>query len=144
MIYLKAYTEKDYSLVYQTENQLFNQMSDVEFHAHYLDNPLISIHMIEDGYKTVGYIVIWLDEDKSQIYTMVIFEPYRRQGFGYTALMLMEMMLKEKHVHQWSLEVRESNVAAIELYKKIGFKEVTKRYDYYDNHEHALLMLKII
>lgn len=144
MIYLREFTEKDFTLVINSENELFNKMTEEEFYAHYLDNPLITIHMISDSHTVVGYIVIWLDGDKSQIYSMVIFEPFRRQGIGYTSMMIMEIMLKQKGVHEWSLEVRDSNKSALGLYQKIGFKEVAIRHGYYKNHEDALLMVKII
>ena len=39
-----------------------------------------------------------------------------------------------------SLEVRESNFSAIGLYKKMGFTEVGKRKNYYENGEDALMM----
>ena len=47
-----------------------------------------------------------------------------------------------KHAEWMSLEVRVSNIAAQNLYKKLGFKTETIRKDYYqDNHEDAYLML---
>ena len=40
-----------------------------------------------------------------------------------------------------TLEVRESNVPAIELYKKYGFSSLGTRKGYYqDNNENALIM----
>ena len=39
-----------------------------------------------------------------------------------------------------SLEVRESNLPAITLYRKMGFVEMGKRKRYYENGEDALMM----
>lgn len=43
-----------------------------------------------------------------------------------------------------TLEVRENNTAAIHLYEKNGFMEVTKRKGYYSNGEDAYLMIKVL
>jgi ribosomal-protein-alanine N-acetyltransferase len=43
------------------------------------------------------------------------------------------------------LEVRPSNITAIELYQKLGFERVGRRPKYYtDSKEDALLMMKIL
>ena len=42
-----------------------------------------------------------------------------------------------------TLEVRESNYAAIALYEKLGFSENGRRPNYYDNGEAAILMIRI-
>ena len=48
-------------------------------------------------------------------------------------------------VEQILLEVRESNEAAIKLYVKLGFNEISLRRNYYrDPQEHAVIMQKIL
>jgi len=65
---------------------------------------------------------------------------HRRKGF---ARQLMQAVLDACHrenVEQGFLEVRRSNVGAIDLYEKFGFIKVGTRKNYYpDNHEDALL-----
>lgn len=41
-----------------------------------------------------------------------------------------------------TLEVNESNLPAIELYKKLGFKTLGKRKKYYNNTHDAYIMTK--
>jgi len=144
MIFLRPYENKDFAVVYEQENTLFHPMKESEFMSMYVEDELVHILMIDDGNQAIGYLIIWLDMDKSQIYSMVIFEPFQRQGNGYVALMLLEIYLKQKGVHEWSLEVRKSNHKALGLYQKMGFKTEATREGYYRDHEDALLMLKII
>ena len=40
------------------------------------------------------------------------------------------------------LEVRESNLAAISLYNKFDFKEISIRKNYYSNGENAKVLIK--
>lgn len=142
MISLRAYEPKDYDLVLKAENIYFHSMTDEEFKSFYINDPLITIYMIESDKSVVGYVVIWRDLDKSQIYNLLIFSDYRRKGFAFQAIKLLEEKIKQLSVHDFTLEVRVSNKAAIALYEKSGFKTVTVRKDYYQNHEDALLMLK--
>jgi ribosomal protein S18 acetylase RimI-like enzyme len=38
------------------------------------------------------------------------------------------------------IEVSQNNLAAINLYKNLGFKIINTRLNYYDNQAHALVM----
>ena len=61
------------------------------------------------------------------------------------ASQLMEYALEkseELHYQNVNLEVRVSNVKAIALYQKFGFKNVAVRKRYYSNGEDAYLMIK--
>jgi [ribosomal protein S18]-alanine N-acetyltransferase len=45
---------------------------------------------------------------------------------------------------QWFLEVRESNIAALNLYKACGFQEVGRRSPYYRNPPEPGIVMKLI
>lgn len=65
-------------------------------------------------------------------------EKYRRQGFAQALLdELFKLCASEIF-----LEVRTSNLPAISLYEKNGFKVISKRLNYYKNpSEDALVMV---
>jgi ribosomal-protein-alanine N-acetyltransferase len=142
MIKLRLLENKDYSFVYDIENNFFNQVNYDDFIKYYVQNTLYTIYIIQWNEERVGYIMIWIDEDKAQIYSMYILEKFRKQGMAYASLQLIKKALMEKGVNVCTLEVRESNFPAISLYKKIGFEIINKRKDYYTNHEDALYMYK--
>ena len=55
---------------------------------------------------------------------------------------MIEAAVKE-NIHSLTLEVRVNNIAAINLYKKLGFQEAGIRKGYYtDTGEDALIMWK--
>lgn len=65
----------------------------------------------------------------------------RRQGIGTRLLEEGMRRCARFYAHKFTLEVRASNMAAIELYKAHGFLEVGLRTNYYsDNGEDALIM----
>lgn len=76
----------------------------------------------------VGYI--WLHvapgegHKKAFIYDLIIFEKFRKRGYGRAALVALEEYAKEKGIASISLHVFAHNAAALSLYRKMGY-EVT-------------------
>lgn len=100
------------------------------------DNPFFNVLVYnEDGIK--GVIVYDLIYDRCEIEYIAVNEKYRNRGIG-------SKLIKELEKHQIkniSLEVKKSNVNAIEFYKKNDFKIQTIRKNYYGN-EDGYLMVK--
>ncbi len=141
MISLRLFKNRDLPIILDLENH-FNHINELEFISQYVENPLIHIYVIEFNNDFIGYMIIWLDEDKLQIYSLYIKEDFRHSGYAFQALILLEKTMVKQGVLEWTLEVRESNQNAIKLYHKFGFKTISIRKDYYDNHENALFMYK--
>jgi ribosomal-protein-alanine N-acetyltransferase len=89
----------------------------------------------------IGMSVVWLIMDEAHIATLAIHPDFRRYGFGKR---LLAETLRQSIQHGASLatlEVRQNNLAAREMYAKFGFKMVGRRLHYYkDNDEDALIM----
>ena len=93
-----------------------------------------------DGEK-VGYANIHIVRGESQLYAIAIDSKFRGQGIGEILLSHMIDKSRELGCNVMTLEVREGNTAAIELYKKMGFTEVGRRKGYYaKGGEDAVLM----
>jgi len=98
---------------------------------------------IEPGQEplVVADIVIWVILDEAHIGTLAVRPGYR--GRGVARRLLAHALLKSAQAgatHAF-LEVRESNQAAQNLYKKFGFVRVGVRKGYYqDTREDAILM----
>ena len=67
----------------------------------------------------------------------------RGQGMATWFLNHCFVMAAQQGAGSVYLEVRRSNIAAIKLYKKLGFREIGRRPNYYpDSNEDALVMMK--
>lgn len=84
-----------------------------------------------------GIIVYDLLYDRIEIEYIIVDAEYRKRGIG--TLLLNE--IEQKGIKNITLEVRESNKAAIEFYKNNGYRIETIRKDYYGS-ENGYLMLK--
>jgi [ribosomal protein S18]-alanine N-acetyltransferase len=88
----------------------------------------------------VGYICPMQLLDEGHILNVAVDPDLRGSGVGR---MLVQQVLDDCRAAGASfvsLEVRESNLPAITLYRKMGFVETGKRKRYYENGEDALMM----
>lgn len=95
------------------------------------------------GGELIGYSVVMMAVDDAHLLNICIAE--RRQGMGFGARLLRHAMETAKIAGASTLllEVRPSNVRAIELYRHFGFKQIGVRRGYYPaekGREDALVM----
>jgi len=105
------------------------------------DNPASRCWVAELDDKVVGMIVVWLLVDEAHVATLATHPDFRRQGVAKSLLAHALLHLIEEGAQSSFLEVRESNLAAQEMYRKFGYEEAGRRRRYYrDNDEDAILM----
>lgn len=105
------------------------------------ENPASRCWVVELDGKIVGMLVAWLLVEEAHIATIATHPHHRRQGIARKLLeYALRYMSKEGAVTSF-LEVRESNTAAQEMYRKFGYEAVGRRKRYYkDTDEDAILM----
>lgn len=93
-----------------------------------------------DG-EIVGYGGMWIIMDEAHITTLGVAKKHRGRKIGEQVLIaLLEEAMRRK-ARRATLEVRESNLVAQNLYRKYGFQPAAIRRGYYtDNHENAVVM----
>lgn len=97
---------------------------------------------IEDA-QVAGYIGCYCIAGTGEITNVAVKETHRRKGIGG---MLLEKLFEEGvilNTHEFFLEVRESNEAAIGLYSRQGFVKEGIRKKFYEKPvENAVIMWK--
>lgn len=95
----------------------------------------------KDG-RICAYGGMMVAVDEGQITNIATHPDYRRQGYGRAVVEALIKYARMNGLDSVSLEVRESNKAAIELYTSLGFKVEGKRKDFYTRPtESALIMI---
>jgi ribosomal-protein-alanine N-acetyltransferase len=90
--------------------------------------------------RIVGYMVCSRYDTVWHVMNVAVDPDLRRQGIGRTLLAELYDRVGDPEA-QFTLEVRRSNRAAIELYERDGFRTAGLRRRYYqDNGEDALIM----
>ena len=104
--------------------------------ADYLDYSLL---VAVEGERVSGFLVSRpLGMGEGEMLNLAVAPGSRRNGVGKT---LVRAFLGEFPGGAY-LEVRESNAAALSLYKSLGFKEVTRRAGYYHAPDEAAIVMK--
>ena len=92
------------------------------------------------GGEMLGYLVCSRYDTVWHIMNVAVDPEHRRTGIA-TAMLLDLFRRIDGQNARFTLEVRESNLAAIELYERYGFRAAGRRRRYYqDNGEDAVVM----
>ena len=93
--------------------------------------------------ELAGYLVISRYVDAWHVMNVAVAPEHRRQGIATTLLERLFELTAGRGRRGYTLEVRVSNVGAVALYSRLGFKPRGVRRGYYtDNREDALIMWK--
>ena len=91
--------------------------------------------------KTIGFIIFSPISPEAHILSISVSKEMQSKGVGTLLLKSMLDQCKAMNYKKIFLEVRLSNVKAINFYEKFGFTKDAIRNNYYtDNSEDALLM----
>lgn len=106
-----------------------------------LNNKLAIYLVATEGDKVIGYGGMWHVVTEGYITNIAVHKDYRRQGVGDAIVKGLIKIADDKEMIGVTLEVRVSNKAAIELYRRNGFVFSGVRKEYYeDNKEDAFIM----
>ena len=93
-----------------------------------------------DGETMVAYLICSRYDTVWHVMNVCVDPDFRRRGIATALLAALFERVGDGRA-QYTLEVRPSNVGAIELYGRLGFKPAgTRRRYYQDNGEDALVM----
>ena len=128
--------ESDIPVVHVIEGLSFpNPWTDATFRGEVQNQgisfPAVIIH--EPDQKVAGYIIYWHIRDEVQINNFALHPDFRGRGIGEAALKAILIEVRGKGATFVTLEVRPSNMPAVTLYRKLGFKVLGTRKGYYSN-----------
>ena len=121
--------------------------------ANYVDAQFLSVSAVLSGVKEIRASIDQAKEqqrfgrktvlfvDEVHIATLATHPDFRRQGIAQKLLTHTLRYTSDEGAVSSFLEVRESNLAAQEMYCKFGYENTGRRKRYYkDNDEDAILM----
>lgn len=135
--------KSDVDGVFQIEELVhpYHHWSKDSFYNELLNN-LASYYCIKNEKKLIaGYIGMWEIIDEAHITTLAIHPDFQRQQLAQALIVQIILDCYKNMIKYITLEVRESNTNAINLYRKFLFESVGMRKNYYqDNNENAIIM----
>ena len=109
-----------------------------------LDNALSALLVaLDDDGRVVGYAGVQVILDEGYITNVAVRSDCRRRGVAAQLLKVFLDFAQGNKLAFLTLEVRESNHAAIILYGRHGFRSVGRRRNYYEHpREDAIIMTR--
>ncbi len=143
MTFLKI-TEKDAEVIASAKDFGFTDCWTENMVIESLEKGRLSGEIAVAGDKKAGYITYSFAQDVADIDAVFVLPEYRKQGLATALLSRVLSALKECGVKKVFLEVRKSNLPAINLYSASGFFKISERKKYYGDGEDALVFSKEI
>ena len=95
------------------------------------------------GGQIIAYVFLRLVADELHVLKIAVTPAWRGRGIASALLSRCFIKFAQQGANLVHLEVRPSNIPAVELYYKLGFEPIGRRPAYYvDSKEDALLMIK--
>ena len=139
---IRLMEERDLDAIMEVEKQCFTvPWSREAFYNELHQNRFAHYLILEEEGNVIGYCGAWLVVDEAHITNIAVLPAYQGRGLGKVLLTSMMEECKLRAIERMTLEVRESNLVAQSLYRKLGFVEGAIRKNYYsDNQEDAIVM----
>jgi len=142
-IYITDMKEEDIDDVVQIESEAYGEhhWAKSSFYDE-MNNNLAKYYCAKTSDNTtVAYAGTWNIIDEGHITTIAVSPEYKRNHIGEALIVKILEDCYNLGIKYLTLEVRESNIPAISLYRKYGFESLGTRKGYYqDNNENALIM----
>ncbi len=140
-IKIEQISKNDASSVAKIEKECFSTPFSEDDILDYIDNPIWHFFVAKIDESIVGYISFTKIIDECQIVNVATSPSARKMGVGKALIERLLSYAKENGCTKLFLEVRESNLPAISLYKKFGFLPVGISKNHYTQpKENAVLM----
>lgn len=104
--------------------------------------PLVVIR--RPGDEVVAYIIFWHIRDDVQVNNIAVRPDCRGQGLGEALMRFAIDKVRTAGAAFMTLEVRESNKAAVALYRKLGFEVLGKRKSYYTKPDEDACVMGLV
>jgi len=132
--FIRRMKEADLPAVHRIEALSFsNPWSDNTFRGE-IQNTAVSFPLVvvrRPGDEVVGYIVYWHIRGDVQVNNIAVRPDCLGLGLGEAMMKFAIARVKTEGGEFMTLEVRQSNTAAVTLYKKLGFEVLGTRKNYY-------------
>jgi len=107
-----------------------------------IENPVASLDLLWVDKELAGYHCFWLIAGEMQILNLATAPEYRGRGVAACLVEHAFIRCRNPGLEKAWLEVRQGNLAAISLYRHLGFQAAGTRRRYYQDGEDAFLMVK--
>ncbi len=140
---IRCMEEQDIQQIARLEELCFSESWSARILESGLFSPYDVYYVYEQDDRILGYCNLRVLAGEGEIQRIAVHPDSRRLGIGRILMDAMLSYASSKKVYAVSLEVRESNLPARNLYESYGFaKEAVRKAYYHNPTEDAVMMWK--
>lgn len=124
---IRDYTIEDINKI----NELGKDLKDTFDISTLNDNENIIVYTLNN--QVIAFLEYSILYETIDILNIVVDKPYRKKGIGKS--LLDYLITNNKEINHLMLEVRETNINAINFYEKNDFKVIRTIKNYYDSED---------
>lgn len=140
---IRRHQASDIDEIIALEREVLDTSLDRKIFELALTSELAYYYVYEEDNKILGYISSMFDGEIIEILNFCVKKEYQNKHIGTKLFSQVLKELYSKGAKSVILEVRESNLNAINFYKRFGLKKISVRKNYYKNGENALVLQKV-
>lgn len=124
-----------FNVVFKQKNELINTLTN---------SPYVHLYTYCVDKNIVAFIEFSIMYDRCELDNIYVLELYRKKGIASLLLEFMIEVCKNNKTKNITLEVREDNNPAIQLYQKYGFQKKAIRHNYYGDCNGILMEKEMV
>jgi [ribosomal protein S18]-alanine N-acetyltransferase len=141
MLSLRIATIEDADSLVDLDRLCFGKLWSRDQYLREIESPNSDIVLLLRKDQLIAYGCVWAIVDEAHITILGTHPEHLRQGHARKVLKELLRLAIAREMKRATLEVKESNQAAIALYQTLGFEEAGRRKKYYsDTKEDALIL----
>lgn len=109
-----------------------------------LESETLDYYVLLDGEKVVGFYECSIILDEAELFDIAVREEYQGKKLSNILMNHLIENCRHRNVRTIFLEVNTNNTKAINLYDKFGFKEYSRRKNYYGDSDAILMKLELV
>jgi ribosomal-protein-alanine N-acetyltransferase len=145
--FIRRMKEEDLPAVLSIEALCFsNPWGDSTFRGE-IQNTSVSFPLVvvrRPGDEVVAYIIFWQIRDDVQVNNVAVHPDFRGLGLGETIMRYAIARVRDAGATFMTLEVRQSNMPAMTLYRKLGFEIMGTRKNYYSKPDEDACVMALV
>lgn len=125
------------------EGLCFSDPWSASYLSDVLNNPSSYFFGMIEGDTILAYCGVYIIEDECEVINLAVHPDKRRLGRGRMLMSFVHEQAKKLGVSVIYLECRKSNSAALNLYKSLGYEQISIRRNYYKNPSEDAILMKL-
>lgn len=141
---IRRFRPTDLSKVYEIECKSFKDPYSTSFLLSLFQQYPDTFLVAEENNRIVGYVISRIVSHKGHVLAIAVEPSERRRGIGRALMEVITKKFANHDVEEIWLEVRASNLGAIEFYERLGFHQKGFVPRYYFDGEDAIILKKAL